>query len=143
PPPRTTAGPADGTAARPVDGAVDVAHGAAPGGAPAAPPQDHRGGDVIVLVDRDDDVDDGRPGDGTGTERLFRRTRALAHDVRRPPVDPDRVAADWRLMFDLARRDDELAAACGFTGADLTGAAERARIRDLAAEIGPSGGEFP
>ncbi len=67
----------------------------------------------------------------------FRTTRALTHDVDRDRLSADRVAAEWALMYDWLRRDDEMAAVCGFGPADLEPAAEQRRIADLRREVGP------
>ncbi len=68
---------------------------------------------------------------------LFRPTQAFTHDTGRPGIDPSRVIADWRLMYEWLDRDAEMASVCGFTAADLTPAFRRARIVELLSEVGP------
>src|SRR3954451_14881627 len=74
--------------------------------------------------------------------RVFRPTRAYAHDVERPRIDPDRVAAEWALMYHWLTRDDEVAEVCGFSAADLSVAAQAARVDALRREVGAAGRTF-
>src|SRR3954451_20987596 len=74
--------------------------------------------------------------------RVFRPTRAYTHDVERPRIDADRVAADWELMYHWLTRDEEMAQVCGFSGEDLCGTARATRIGELRREVGPFGRTF-
>jgi nitric oxide synthase oxygenase domain/subunit len=76
------------------------------------------------------------------THEVFRRSRAFLHDVTRPPIDRDRVAAEWSLMYHWLRHDPDMARVCGFGDADLTARAEAARIDDLQREVGLWGRTF-
>jgi nitric oxide synthase oxygenase domain/subunit len=97
--------------------------------------------------DRHDDLSDGlrvvpRRDARAWPGSAFRATRAFAHDVDRPLIDPDRVDADWVLMYDWLRRDDEMASVCGFTAADLDPGAQTRRVAGLRREVGPQGRTF-
>jgi nitric oxide synthase oxygenase domain/subunit len=74
--------------------------------------------------------------------RVFRPSRAYNHDVERPRIDADHVAAEWALMYHWLTRDEEMAQVCGFTAADLSHAARAARIGELRREVGPHGSTF-
>ncbi|GAB3248904.1 nitric oxide synthase oxygenase [Kineosporia babensis] len=68
---------------------------------------------------------------------MFRPTKAYRHDTQRPAIDPDRVVAEWRLMYEWLERDPEMVTVCGFDPADLTPHAQRMRLVELIAEVGP------
>ncbi len=79
---------------------------------------------------------------GTAAQPVFRPTRALEHDSRRPAIDPGRVGADWALMYHWLQRDPQMADVCGFQPADLAPQAQAARIAALEREVGPAGRTF-
>lgn len=74
--------------------------------------------------------------------RTFRPTRAYAHDVERPRIDADHVAAEWELMYHWLTRDAEMAEVCGFTAEHLSAAARATRVEQLRREVGPFGRTF-
>jgi nitric oxide synthase oxygenase domain/subunit len=73
---------------------------------------------------------------------VFRRSRAFLHDVTRPPIDRDRVAAEWSLMYHWLRHDPDMARVCGFAERELSPRAEAARVDDLQREVGLWGRTF-
>ena len=54
----------------------------------------------------------------------------------------DRVSAEWALMYEWLRRDDEMAGVCGFEPAELDRGAEQRRIAELRREVGLYGRAF-
>jgi nitric oxide synthase oxygenase domain/subunit len=73
---------------------------------------------------------------------VFRPTRAYLHDIQRPRIDAEHVAAEWSLMYHWLTRDEEMAQVCGFTAGDLSGAARVARMDELCRQVGPHGRTF-
>ena len=70
---------------------------------------------------------------------MFRTTRALLHDRDRPPVDPDRVEAEWRLMHHWLDHDSATADVCGFRNEDLSWVRRERRIVDLRRQVASDG----
>jgi nitric oxide synthase oxygenase domain/subunit len=101
--------------------------------------------DLALLASMPDSEDSElpiTPSVEAASHRVFRRTRALLHDLERPRINADRVTAEWVLMYHWLRHDEEMAAVCGFAPSDLTEEAQSARIGVLRQQIGAAGRTF-